>query len=269
MNTLRWLVLALLCNAPWPVAAQDSADELAKQLANPVASLISVPFQYNVDFGYDQFGGTRQSLNIQPVIPFRLNDDWNVIARIITPLIYNDDIVGEDDDAFGLGDITPTFFLSPSKVGPGGLIWGVGPVFLLPTATDEQLGADKWGIGPSALVLQQDAQARTIGVLVNHVWGVAGDDDRENVSSTFIQPFLTKNLPGGKTIGCNLESSYNWKGASGERWTVPMNCFASKVTRLSSQMLSFQGGVRSYWMAPEGGPDWGLRFVVTLLFPKK
>ena len=244
---------------------QDNADELAKQLSNPVASLISVPLQYNIDFDIGSEDGTKQALNIQPVIPASLSDDWNLITRVIVPVIDQDDVFGDSGNQFGLGDTTPTFFFSPKKPTAGGWMLGFGPVFLLPTATDDLLGADKWGIGPSALALKQTKTGWTYGALVNHIWSVAGDDDRADISNTFLQPFLAKQFLGGRTLTLNFESTYDWKG---ETWTVPINLTYSKVTRIGGQMISFAGGARYYLETPGEGPDWGLRFVVTLLFPE-
>ena len=140
--------------APSLGIAQESADELAKKLSNPVASLISVPMQYNVDFDIGTANGTKHYLNVQPVIPHSLNEHMNLITRVIVPVIYQDDVFGDSGDQFGLGDITPSFFFSP-KEPVGGWILGAGPVFLLPTATDELLGGEKWGAGPTVLALQQ------------------------------------------------------------------------------------------------------------------
>lgn len=245
-----------------PAGAQEDADRLAEQLSNPVASLISVPFQWNTDFGYGEDEGTRTTLNIQPVLPFSLNAEWNLIARVILPVVYQDDLV-PDTDQLGLGDTTPTLFFSPKAGGPGGIIWAVGPVFLLPTATDDRLGAEQWGLGPSFLVLKQ-AGHRTYGVLTNHIESVEDRDDRPEVSNTFLQPFFARQFSGGRTLTLNSESSYDWERG---RWTAPVNVVYSKVTKMGSQMLSFAGGARAYVERPEGGPDWGLRFVVTLLFP--
>jgi hypothetical protein len=184
------LLLALCLGAQ----AEQSADELAKKLSNPVSSLISVPLQYNVDFEIGPGDGTKHYLNVQPVIPTSLNADWNLITRVIAPVIYQDDVFGDSGEQFGLGDLTPTFFFSPRKPTSAGWIWGAGPVLLLPTATDDLLGTDKWGIGPSGLALKQTATGWTYGALVNHIWSVAGDDDRCDVSSTFLQPFLARQL---------------------------------------------------------------------------
>jgi hypothetical protein len=249
--------------SPPPLRAAESADEVAKKLSNPVSSLISVPLQYNVDFDIGSENGTKQYLNVQPVIPSSLNDDWNLITRVIVPVIHQDDVFGDSDSQFGLGDTTPTFFFSPKKPTAGGWIWGAGPVFLLPTATDDLLGGDKWGVGPSVVALRQTHEGWTYGVLANHVWSVTGEDDRSDISSTFLQPFLTKQFSGGRTVSLNLESTYDWKG---EHWNVPLNLGFSKVTHWGRPMISWQGGVRFFLETPGEGPDWGLRFTLTLLF---
>ena len=244
--------------------AQESADELAKKLSNPVASLISVPLQYNADFNIGPQDGSRQLLNIQPVIPRSISADWNLITRVIVPVAYQDDVSGDSGSQFGLGDITPTLFFSPKQPTAGGWIWAAGPVFLLPAATDDRLGSGKWGVGPSALALRQTKGGFTYGVLVNHIWSVAGEDERADISNTFLQPFLAKVFPGGRTLSFNFESSYDWENG---HWNVPLNIGYSKVTKLGGQQVSFAGGVRYYFETPGDGPDWGVRFTLTLLYP--
>ncbi len=166
--------------------------DLAKQLQNPISSLISLPFQNNFDVG-GGFGGDgfRYTLNVQPVVPISLTKDWNLISRTIVPIVYQNDIlppevlgndVGDDNDQFGLGDVVQSLFFSPAG---GKVTWGVGPVFLLPTATRQVLGAQKFGVGPTAVALTQEGPW-TIGMLANHIWSVAGDGDRADVSLTFL-----------------------------------------------------------------------------------
>jgi hypothetical protein len=154
MDCTRSLLALLLSASATSAGAQENADVLAKQLSNPVAALISVPMQFNADYGFGDSDGSRYTLNVQPVVPTAISEDWNLITRIIMPLVYQDDVIAGSSQS-GLGDTTPTFFFSPKAAGPGGMIWGVGPVFLLPTATDDLLGTEKWGIGPSALALVQ------------------------------------------------------------------------------------------------------------------
>jgi len=243
-----------------PVLADDA--ELAKKLANPVADLISVPIQSNYDFGIGPGDGTRWTTNIQPVIPFGINDDWNVISRTILPVIDQQGITpGGTTDEFGLGDTVQSFFFSPKSSDP---IWGIGPAFLIPTATDSLLGSEKWGAGPTAVVLKQDGPW-TYGALANHLWSFAGDDGRDEVNATFLQPFVSYITPTKTTITLNSETTYDW---SNEQWNVPVNFIVSQLLKIGDQPVQLFAGARYFLETPDGGPEWGLRFGITFLFPK-
>jgi hypothetical protein len=247
-----------------PAPAADNAAELAKKLQNPIASLISVPLQNNFDFGAGpDDDGFQYLVRIQPVIPISLNENWNVISRTILPVVYQDDTLGTASQS-GLSDTLQSFFFSPKAPTSSGWVWGAGPVFQLPTATDDLLGQEKWGAGPTAVVLKQES-GWTYGALVNHVWSFAGDDDRSDVSNTFLQPFLSYTTPTHTTFAINTESSYNWES---EHWTVPLHASVKQLVKVSNHPVQFELGGRYYAEKPDGGPDWGLRFTVTFLFPK-
>jgi hypothetical protein len=220
----------------------------------------------NWDTGLAENGlGEKYLLNVQPVIPIELNDHWNVISRTIVPFAALSDVVPGAPHESGLGDITQSFFFTPKDPLPGGWIVGAGPALLLPTATNSSLGTGKWGLGPTMVALKQTPTGWTYGVLWNHIWSVAGNSNRADVNSTFLQPFLAKAMGKGLTLNANFESTYNWEGPG---WTVPMNLSVSQVMKLGTQLVSISGGVRYYFETPPGGPQWGLRLVFTLLYPK-
>jgi hypothetical protein len=238
------------------------AHELAKKLSNPVSSLISFPFQSNFDFGMGTGSGWRYQMNIQPVIPFRLSSNWSLVSRTILPVVHQHNVVNAGTQS-GLGDTTQSFFFATSN--EKGLTWAVGPALLIPTATNDLLGTEKFGVGPTVLALKQQG-GWTYGALTNHIWSVAGEEDRASVSSTFLQPFLAYNTRDAWTYTVNTESSYDW---TANHWSVPVNFTVSKLTRFGRHPVSFGGGVRCWATSPTGGPEnCGLRIVVTPLFPK-
>jgi hypothetical protein len=244
--------------------AQASTADLAKTLANPIGALISVPFQSNFDFGGGPTGdGFQYKLNLQPIIPFSLNDDWLLISRTILPFVYQENIVGTSSQT-GLADTLQSFFLSPAKPTPGGWIWGAGPALLLPTATDDVLGAEQWGAGPTAVVLKQQ-KGWTYGALANHIWSFAGEDDRADVNATYLQPFVSFTTRKATTFTLNTESTYDWDN---EQWTVPVNLMVQQLVKVGRQPVALTVGGRYYPDKPQDGPEWGLRFAVIFLFPK-
>jgi hypothetical protein len=195
------LVLSVLALAAPARAQDDQAAELARKLANPVASLISVPLQYNYDtYGGANHGASASRFVVQPVIPFSLNQDWNLITRTIIPFVDQQDFPVAALNESGLGDTTASFFFSPKSPTAGGWIWGAGPILLLPTATRDVLGTEKCGIGPTGVVLKQSGPW-TMGLLAGHIWSVAGDGNRADVSSTTLQPFFSYTTKSHTTIG--------------------------------------------------------------------
>ena len=258
-----WILTCVLLAGSVQVMAQEDAAELAKELANPIASLISVPLQNNMDLGIGSLEGSRNTLNIQPVIPLSITDDLNLITRVIIPVIRQSNITGEGDVQSGVADLVVSGFISPKKT-INGFTWGAGPVLLVPSGHD-MLSSKKFGIGPTAVFLRQ-ASGFTYGALVNQIWSVAGDSERGDVNQMFFQPFLIYNWPTGSGVGMNFELTQNWEGNNTTLWWNP---FINGITSIGKQKIQLGIGPRLNLAAPEGGKaDWGVRSTIVFLFPK-
>jgi hypothetical protein len=252
---------ALLLLAAAHSAFAQSADELAKQTQNPVANLITVPFQGNWDVGISDREAVSTTLNIQPVAPFSLTKSWNVILRVIMPLTSHP--TDEGLRVNGMSDTVATAFLAPSR--SGHVIWGAGPVLLLPTATSNTLGSEQVGVGPSIVALVQPGKWTT-GILWNQVWSVDGAVDRADVNRGFFQPFANYNLPDGLAVGAQMEATANWD--DDEVWTSSLVLTLSKVTVLGKRPVNFVIGAGPMVASPEGAADWRLRVQANFLFPR-
>jgi hypothetical protein len=250
-------------------AGSSAATEaLQKATQNPVASLISVPVQNNTNFGVNPGYRTQDVLNIQPVIPIGISKDWNLLVRWIMPIVYQPvpNAPGAPETGqYGLGDMLPTFFISPKK--PGKLIWGAGPVFQLPTATNTFLGQGKLGIGPSVVVLTQPGHW-TLGILVNNVWSVAGSGSRPDVNQFLLQYFINYNLKKGYFITWQPTLTANWEATNGNTWTVPFGGGIGRIMKLGNQPVSLTGQFYGNAVHPAGTPSWSMRLQIAFLFPK-
>ena len=272
VKVIDFICLVLIASIvwPWPILASEEATDhadLAKKTLNPVSALISVPVQFN----YDSDMGPRDEgekivVNIQPVIPISMGPDWNLISRTIIPIVDQEDILpGGLADESGIGDIFQSLFFSPKEPTSRGWIWGAGPALLIPTASDDLLGGEKWGLGPTAVLLKQE-HGFTYGALANHIWSVAGDDDRSDISATFLQPFFSFTTKTFTSFTINTESTYDWET---EEWSVPVHLLVSQILKIGQQPISLQVGARYWAESTDSGPEgWGLRASIKFLFPK-
>ncbi|HKR84447.1 MAG TPA: hypothetical protein VJS37_09740 [Terriglobales bacterium] len=272
ISIVGWTALTHVLHAqerqsPKRNVSDASPEELQRATQNPVASLISVPFQNNTDLNFGPFARDKNTLNVQPVMPMKLSENWNLIARIITPLLFQPDVSQAHLGTFGLGDIQPTFFLSPAKPHP--LIWGAGPALLLPTATDDTLGTGKWAAGPAVVALLQPGKW-TLGVLVSNLWSFTGSRSRSDVNTMSLQYFVNYNLQNGWYVTSSPILSANWTATAGNIWLVPLGGGFGRIFRVGRQPVN--GSVSAYYnvVRPDAtpSPTWQLRVQIALLYPR-
>ena len=248
-----------------PAANADSPADLAKELSNPIANLISVPVKYSWDTDIGPADVNRSTYVVQPVIPFELSTDWNLITRTIVPVyITMRSPVFGGENISGNGDVLQSFFFSPKAPTTGGWIWGLGPAISYPSASDDSLGSGKWSGGPTVVLLKQE-KGWTYGVLANQLWSFAGSSHRNSVESTFLQPFLSFTTKTYTTLGLNTQSTYDWTAG---QWTAPVYVSAAQLLKIGKLPVSFQLSYHNYVARPSFTPLWGVDFQVTLLFPK-
>jgi len=269
MNT-TWLagaVLGAALVATTPAHAEMSAEELAKLAQNPVGNLISVPFQNNTNLNFGPEKGTQNILNIQPVIPISVNEEWNIITRTILPVIWQPSLGPGIDSNTGIGDTTFTAFLSPAK--PGHWIWGAGPVVQLPTNSNAVLGNKNWGMGASFVVLHlEHGDPWVYGVLVNNVWSLTNDKQGGSYSNGLVQPFVNYNFPEGFYLTSAPIWTVEWKANSGNQWTVPLGGGVGKIFHLGKLPVNTQLSAYYNVVRPDFGANWQIRAQVQLMFPK-
>lgn len=266
--TNKLLLSIALVILPLTVFAQEtepkagaSAQELADKLANPVASLISVPLQNNLNYGIGPYNGTKYTINVQPIIPFKLTDNLNLITRYILPVVDQRNITGLNTHEFGLSDATVTAFFAPKTKG---LILGIGPAFLIPTATDKLLGTEKFGVGPSVLVMHQ-GKGLSIGFIANQIWSVAGNNDRADFNQFYTQVFLSHSYKSGASLGINAEITQNWQAKT---TMLSLNPSIGAISKLGNQVIQFSISPLIPISGPsEIKPDWGLRATLAFVFP--
>jgi hypothetical protein len=250
-----------------PAAAEMSEEELAKLAQNPVGNLISVPFQDNVNLNYGPEKGTQNILNIQPVVPFSVGDDWNIITRTIMPIISMPALGPDTGSTNGIGDIQLTAFLSPAN--PGEWIWGAGPIVQFPTNSTAELGNRNWGLGPSFVVLHLDKGSPWVyGVLVNNTWSLTSNQQGGSYNNGLIQPFVNYNLEGGMYFTTAPIATVDWKAVGSQRWTVPVGGGVGKIFHLGKLPVNTQISAYYNVVRPDNGANWQIRAQVQLMFPK-
>ncbi len=262
------ILIILLSVISFTTQAQEAQEteereetSLAEKAQNPIANMISVPIQVNTSYGIGPDNRTSNVVNVQPVIPISLGEKWNLITRTIIPIVTTPDYsTTGNSSTTGLGDITLSLFFAPTE---SKVIWGVGPIMALPTATDPSLGYQEFGVGPSAVVVFMKGQW-VYGATANHTWSVANSD----INATLIQYFVNYNLPKSWYLSSAPIVTANWNATSGNEWNVPFGGVVGKIFKLGNLPINAQAGGFYNAVRPDGGADWSTRVQVQLLFPK-
>jgi hypothetical protein len=264
----RWpsllCIFAALCQGE--SANADDSGEIAKQAQNPIASMISVPFQNSTTFGVGANSDVQDSLLIEPVIPFRTTSDWNLITRTIIPVIDQPTLAPGFGDVSGLGDVQLSLYMSPARPF-GGLIWGLGPSFSFATATDRSLGTGKDSAGLSTALLTIHGPW-LVGVLITDVASIGGEENRKSVHQFLMQPFLDYNFSHGWYLASSPIITANWRATSGNKWTVPIGGGGGKILHIGHQAVNAYIQVFDNIVQTHEGGTWTLRLQIQLLFPK-
>ena len=263
----RWMViLAAGLLAVSRAALADDTEALAKAAQNPIAAMISLPFQNNTTLNAGPEKQTQNVLDIQPVIPVKLDDDWNLITRTILPVISQPGFVPGQERVNGIGDTQVELFVSPAK--PGKLIWGLGPILQLPTNSNDALGTKKWGIGPAVVLLTSEGHW-LYGVVANNIWSFAGPGDAAPINQMLVQYFINYNFAEGWYATTSPDITANWKASNNNRWTVPFGGGFGKIFKIGDQAMN--GQVQAFYnvVSPDNvGGNWTIRAQLQLLFPK-
>lgn len=261
------LALSALFGAGASAQGSDAAS-LAKAAQNPIAAMISVPLQYNINFDTGPLDGTQHLLNIQPVYPIDLNPKWNLITRTIVPVISQPAFAAGQDRTFGLGDIQFSALLSPKQT-VGGWVWGAGAIAQLDSATNARLGQGAWGLGPTAVALHLGT-TWVYGALVNNVWSVSTDAGRPRVNQMLLQPFVNYNFADhpGRYLSFSPIITANWEASSAQRWVVPLGLSIGQIMRVGRQPVNLQAGAYYNVERPDDATRWQVRLQMQLLFPK-
>ena len=248
-------------------AASDSATALAKKLQNPIGNLYSIPFQSNTNFGYGPNKGTQEILNIQPVIPTHLDDNWNLITRVILPLIWQPSLAPAHTVPFGIGPTSFSAFISPSQR-RNGIVWGAGPIFQLPTITSKTLGSSVWGVGPTGVVVYMTGPI-VAGALSNNVWSLGGTSGKNGTryDNFLLQPFANYNFGGGWYVGTAPIITANWLARGNNAWTLPLGGYAARVIKIGGKLpINLQAGAYANVLRPRYGATWQFRTQATFIF---
>jgi len=241
--------------------AQNESD-LAKASQNPIANLASVPFQYNFNSGGGLGSRTSLLLNVQPVLPLEMNKQWLLISRTIFP--YTNTPLADGTRVNGLADIQQQSYFTLKN--PSKLVWGLGPIFSVPSATNDAVRTGQWALGPTAVVLVSPGRW-VIGALVNNLWRVAGVNNGPPINQFTTQPFINFNIPQGWAIVTAPLITANWSAPEGERWTVPIGIGFSKISKIGPQPISLAMQYYHNTIRPSVSGSDQFRFQLTLLYP--
>ena len=246
---------------PAPSPASVMSDQaLAISVHNPFEDFVKVPIQSTTGFQLGRDHKVGDSWNIEPVLPFSLNADWDLIARPSLTIAY----APTPHEQSGLTDLQTSFFLTPRKESTW--IWGAGPIFQFPTASSSELGSGRWSAGPTAALVYTEGPWFG-GILSYHLMSFAGNRARGSVNQTYIEPEISYNFESGWYVQCDPQMTLDWTADTANAWTIPMGADVGKAFNIGSQSLSLQVGAYDLVKRPDGAPQWIMRMSVTFLYP--